>query len=561
MAFSQSVRKSQVPLKCNLCENDTIEWKCEDCGLLLCTNCSDTKHSKIKNAQNHKVIDIKQVGVYSEAVDFTNIKCKDHPGQLCCLFCTNCDSLVCPICIVKIHKKHDLIEISEGFYTNAERLKKGQNKIQTNRTTLATKKELLEQCKCRTNEKCTKVLQNIQNHGIALKKAVDKYIEELKNEVRENKKLITHQIDTDIDVILRSMKETDDKNNETEELIKASDIAKFFREVRRIEKSIEILVPKTQSSYNCISKFVPGEINQSNVGVLQRDDNPVKLSVALNIISEYQTEFTGVSDIIPCPDKSIWINCNKDEKLIKVKLEGNILNTLSSFKIDAYGIAVLPSNDILLSTAETSRLQQLSVTTGKLTDTVYDVAPLVPTVIHITSDNKIIVGGNNEELGRKAVFVMNKKGDHETVYEHDEYNQLIFKYPWSITCTSNCNIHVVDCHPDSDSGRVVVLGQGGDIINTYTGHTDVNKNIPFQPVRIVTTPRDKVVVVDFKTNVFHILNNAGEPLTQFNTKDNSINNPFSLAFTSTGQFYIGCTNPDSSTTKKAEIYHVTLSGC
>ncbi|XP_071171122.1 E3 ubiquitin-protein ligase TRIM45-like [Mytilus edulis] len=240
MAFSPSVRKSQVPVKCNLCENETIKWKCEDCGLLLCTYCKDTKHSKIKNAQNHMIVDIKRVGVHSEEVDCTNIKCKDHSGQLCCLFCINCDSLVCPICIAKIHKQHDLIEISEGFNTKIESLKKGLSKIQTNRTKLETKKEFVEQCKSRENEKFTKVIQNIQNHGKALKLTIDKYIEELKNEVNENQKAITLLIDTDLDVILRSMKETDDRNNETENLIKATDINKFFREVSQIEKSMEI---------------------------------------------------------------------------------------------------------------------------------------------------------------------------------------------------------------------------------------------------------------------------------------------------------------------------------
>ncbi|XP_076101046.1 uncharacterized protein LOC143070792 [Mytilus galloprovincialis] len=539
MASSQSVRKSQVPVQCNLCENETIKWKCEDCGLLLCTNCRDTKHLKIQNAQNHQVIDIKQVGVHSEEVDFSNIKCKDHTRQACCRFCTNCDSLVCPLCIAKIHKRHDLVEISEAFKTKIERLKKGQSKIQTNRTKLATQKVLLEQCKSRENDKYTKVIQTIQNHEKALKQTVDKYIEELNIEVSENHKVIMHSMDTDLDVILRSMKANDDKNNETKESIKATDIAKFFRKVSQIEKSLDIPIPKTQSSYNSIPKFVPGEITQSNVGVLQSDDNPIELTVALNIISEYQTELSIVTDIIPCCDKSFWINCKKDKKLMKVKPEGNNLKTFSSFNIKVYSMALLPSNDILLST-EGSRLQQLSVTTCKLTQTVYDVNPLGPTDIYITSDKKVAVGAYSNTLGRRAVYEMNEKGDHETVYEHDENNKPIFNYLSSITSTSNGNLHVADYKPGSDRGRVVVLGQGGDIINTYRGHADMNKDKPFKPVRIVTTTRDNVIVVDLNTEVFHILNNRGELLTHFNTKGNTRIHPYSLAFTSKGQLYIGC---------------------
>ncbi|CAC5398416.1 unnamed protein product [Mytilus coruscus] len=560
MAFSQSVSKSQVPVKCNLCENETIKWKCEDCELLLCTNCRDRKHSKIKNSQNHKIIDIKQVGVHSEKVDFSNIQCKDHFGQQYRLFCTTCDSLVCPICINKFHKIHDLIEISEGFNMKIEKLKKGQSKIQINKAKLATNKELLERCKSHENENYTEVIQNIQNHGNVIKQAVDKHIDELKNEVSENQKAIMYSIDTDLDVILRFMIEADDKNNETVDLIKATDIDKFFGEVHQIEKLIDIPVPKTQSSYNSIPKFVPGGITQSNVGVLQSDDSPVKLGVALDIISEYPTELSIVTDIIPCSDKSIWINCDIDEKLVKVKPEGNNLKIISSFNINIYGMAVLPSNDILLCIEGESSLIQLNSITGELTDSVYDVDPLVPTAIHITSGNKVVVGGNDDELGRRAVFVMDENGDHEIVYEHDKHNQPIFTYPQSINSTSNGNIHVVDCEADSDRGRVVVFGQGGDIINTYMGHININKDIPFTPVRIVTTPRDNVVVVDVGTEVFHFLNNTGKLLFHYNTKIMIRIHPYCLAFTPTGQLYIGCSRP-SSTAKKAKLYQVTLSGC
>ncbi|VDI56781.1 Hypothetical predicted protein [Mytilus galloprovincialis] len=561
MASSQSFRKCQVPVKCNLCENETIKWKCEDCGLLLCTNCRDRKHSKIKNSQNHKIIDIKQIGVHSEEVGFLNIKCTDHFGQLYCRFCTNCDSLVCPICISKIHKGHDLIEISEGFNMKIEKLERGQSKIQTNIAKLATKKELLEQCKSGENEKYTEVIQNIENHGNALKQTVDKHIEELKHEVSEYQKETMHSIDSDLDVIVKSMKQVEDKNNEIENFIKATDIAKFFQEVFQLENSLYIPTPRTKSSYNSIPKFVPGEITQSNVGVLQNEVSQVKLGVALQIISEYQTELSVVTDIIPCSDGAIWMNCDTDEKLVKVKSEGNNLNIVSSFKVNIYGMAILPSNEILLCIEGESTLKQLNSITGELTDAMYNVNPFVCTAVHITSGNEVVVGGNDDELGRRAVFVMNENGDHETVYEHDQQDQLIFTYPQSITSTNNGNIHVADSEVDSDRGRVVVLGQGGDIVNIYTGHININRDIPFTPVRIVTTPRDNVIVVDVGTEVFHILNSTGKLLFHYDTKVMKRIHPYCLAFTPTGQIYIGCSKPTSGKEKDSRLYQVTLSGC
>ncbi|XP_063431843.1 uncharacterized protein LOC134714487 [Mytilus trossulus] len=561
MASSQSFQKCQVPVKCNLCENETIKWKCEDCGLLLCTNCRDRKHSKIKNSQNHKIIDIKQIGVHSDQVDLLNIKCTDHFGQMCCRFCTICDSLVCPICISKIHKGHNLIEISEGFNMKIDKLERGQSKIQTNVAKLATKKELLEQCKSQENEKYTEVIQNIQSHGNSLKQTVDKHIEGLKHEVSEYQKATIHSIDTDLDVILNSMKQVEDKNNKIDDFIKTTDIAKFFHEVVQLENSLYIPIPRTKSSYNSIPKFVPGEITQSNVGVLQNEVSPVKLGVALQVISEYQTELSIVTDIIPCSDGSIWMNCDSDEKLVKIKPEGNNLNILSSFNINIYGMAILPSNDILLCIEGESTLKQLNSITGELTDTVYNVNPFVCTAIHITSGNKVVVGGNDDELGRTAVFVMNENGDHETVYEHDQLNQPILTYPQSITRTNNGNIHVADSEKASDQGRVVVLGQGGDIVNIYTGHTDINRDIPFTPVRIVTTPRDNVIVVDVGTEVFHILNNTGQLFFHYDTKIMKRIHPYCLAFTPTGQLFIGCSKSSRGQENESRLYQVTISGC
>lgn len=85
----------------------------------------------------------------------------------------------------------------------------------------------------------------------------------------------------------------------------------------------------------------------------------------------------------------------------------------------------------------------ISSITGKVTDTVYDIHPLRPLAIHITSVGQIIIGGGNKE-GRRAVFVINKNGTHEAVYDHDNHIPSIFKLPLNITTTSNGNIHVAD---------------------------------------------------------------------------------------------------------------------
>ncbi|VDI67612.1 Hypothetical predicted protein [Mytilus galloprovincialis] len=114
--------------------------------------------------------------------------------------------------------------------------------------------------------------------------------------------------------------------------------------------------------------------------------------------------------------------------LQRVKPEGTNLKVMSEFNIEVFGMAVTPSNQLLLCAKGKTRLQHIS-SSGDLTDSVYDVSPLLPIAIHVISDNKLIVGAGNDKLKRSAVIIMNKKGDKETVYEHDEHNQPLFNNP------------------------------------------------------------------------------------------------------------------------------------
>ncbi|XP_063435863.1 uncharacterized protein LOC134716785 [Mytilus trossulus] len=560
MAYSQSINKSQlqVPTNCHLCDTEkNIRWKCTDCGLFMCDKCKDERHCRIRNAQDHKVINIEDVDLNNEEIDLKNIQCSKHAEKSCRLFCKRCDSLVCPICVSEVHINHvnQLIEIREAYNTKIDRLKQGQSQIKMEKEKVITRKKLLEQHKNAENVKHSKVIQSIMNHGDLLKRTIDKYIQKLKNENDENIKTILKSIDTEIHTVSKSMREVYLKYNEIGDFLKTRDITKFFTDIRRIENSMEVKAPKTHSTYNSTPIFYSGEITQTNVGVLKK---PEKLLVSFHIIEEYLTELSAVSDIISYED-SIYINSALDNNVVKAEPKEKKLDVVSTLNLAVYGMAISPSNDLLLSVGK-SRLQQLNISTGELSDTVYNVKPLASTIIHITSNNKVIVGGVNDKLGRKAVFVMNEKGDHETVYEHDQHNQPILTYPRSITSTSTGNIHVVDREPGQE-GRVVVFEPGGEIINSYNGHQKINKLKSFKPNRIVTTKSDNVLVSEMNTNSLHILDSTGNLVSWYNTKDIGILHPVSLSFTQTGQLFIACGAEEGHTTKDAKIYKVTISGC
>lgn len=62
--MATSICKAQIPLWCQLCNiQGEIEWKCIECGLLMCDHCKTAVHSWIKTAEKHNIITIQEVGI------------------------------------------------------------------------------------------------------------------------------------------------------------------------------------------------------------------------------------------------------------------------------------------------------------------------------------------------------------------------------------------------------------------------------------------------------------------------------------------------------------------
>ncbi|XP_071165943.1 uncharacterized protein [Mytilus edulis] len=550
MASSQSVKKGQVPVNCKLCEtNRTIQWKCMDCSILMCGYCTDNVHSKFKNATDHKIINLKDVGMHREEMDFTNIKCAEHTEQLSCLYCSKCQILVCPTCITKIHKTHDFIELSDAYSMKVEILKKEHSEMQKSNSKMNVKKNQLINLVSAENIKYSKVREDILKNEKTVKEQVEKYSKELVDKLDQTQRTILTPVKSDLNAISLFINQTEDKINQVQDFIGISDAAEFFKEVMKMENFTEMPELQTKRSYSSSPKFVSGNLTQSNIGSY----------ISLVIINEYRTEHDQIILLSPCLDQSIWLSSGGSRVLQRVKLEENNLKIISQFNIDMFRMAVTPSKQLLLCLKGKTRLQQIS-STGELTDSVYDVTPFLPTAIHVISENKVIIGAYEYNQRRGAMIIMNKKGDKETVYKHDKQNQPLFRFLLHITSTSNGHIHVVDKISADFRGKVVILGQEGHIINQYTGHPTNNKSEPFKPVDIVTTPSDNVVVTDLNIPILHILNDNGHLISYFNTKDIGIECPISLAINTTGQLYIGCSRAAGTKTKDAKLYEINIDG-
>ncbi|XP_063409711.1 uncharacterized protein LOC134692972 [Mytilus trossulus] len=262
----------------------------------------------------------------------------------------------------------------------------------------------------------------------------------------------------------------------------------------------------------------------------------------------------------------MWMADNTGSKLQHVKLRENKTEVITSLNTQIWGMAKTHSNNILVTTGET-KLKLINAVTGEITDSKYDVKPLYPINVHVTSDHRVIIGAKSSGkilpvTGRRVVVVMDQEGKQLKEYEHDNHNKQLFTCPLCVTSTSNGNICVVDMLDYDFRGRVVVLSPGGDILGTYTGHPDVNtEEKPFEPKGILTTPSDNIVVTDVENHLLHILTDQGQIITYYNLSDIGILGPYFLALSTSGTIYIGCVNKRGSPdTTKAKLFELNFSG-
>ncbi|CAG2196641.1 unnamed protein product [Mytilus edulis] len=156
-----------------------------------------------------------------------------------------------------------------------------------------------------------------------------------------------------------------------------------------------------------------------------------KSEIKLEISKVYTTDLTNIHFIAVCSDGSMWMGDNVRSKLQHVKLRENRTEVITSLNTQIYGMAKTHSNNILVTTDET-KLKLINTMTGEITDSRYDVKPLYPISVHVTSDHRVIIGANHvEELlpitRQGVVIVMDQEGKQLKEYEHVNHKKQLFR--------------------------------------------------------------------------------------------------------------------------------------
>ncbi|CAC5390747.1 unnamed protein product [Mytilus coruscus] len=559
--------------------------------------CKDRVHQRIAN--DHRILDITGIGKQkgsNEIFTFSDVQCEVHSDQACCLYCTTCNTLICFKCSAKVHNGHELID--EEDYSKGKDKCKGMaySRIANDHRILDItsigkqegSKETFRfsdvQCEVHFDQACCLYCTTC-NTLICFKCSAkfhnghELIDEEDFNKGKDKCKGTVHsRIANDHRILdITSI----GKQEGSKETFRFSDVQ---CEVHFDQACcLYCTTCNTLICFKCSAKVHNGHelIDEEDYNKGKVEITPKQQSkIVFEISEEFTSDTTYLTNIVVLSNGSMWVGDNSKFKLQHVTLRGNSTEVIRSLNIKTDGMAKIHSNNILVTTDDETKLKLIDTITGQITDSVYDVKPLYPISIHVTSDHRVIIGAKSSgmlfpAIGRRAVIVLDQDGKQLEEYEHEKHNKRsvtlpkfltinknLFTYPRHITSTSNGNIFVVDRLDDDYRGRVVVLSQGGDILGTYTGLSEVNTdNDPFTPRGILTLPSDNIIVTDMDNHLLHILTDHGQIITYYTLQDMGIIYPYSLALSTTRTIYIGCVSekgcPD---TAKAKLYELEYPG-
>jgi len=105
--------------KCDECKQLPVQFICSKCDESYCQDCDEKLHNRSQKRKEHKRHPF--TGVEKVVNRFCSIK--GHEEVSISLLCLSCKKLFCSNCLLKEHKLHETVTLSEGAEHTLEALR------------------------------------------------------------------------------------------------------------------------------------------------------------------------------------------------------------------------------------------------------------------------------------------------------------------------------------------------------------------------------------------------------------------------------------------------------
>ena len=528
---------------------------------MMCQRCREKIHPKFPSANCHTIVDIKNVSKHS-----VELNCQVHGEQICCKFCKSCDKLVCPSCVSsKTHKKHELIEISEGREMKMKQIRNRQEVIVNDFQTIKEGEKELKRIKSLKIASYDKVKEEILNHDKAIVTAVKTHTDKLLCELDKKREDFCTSVDEEEKKVTETQKKLEEQRGKAQNVFQLSGNPNLFSDSDDLQKLMDIHTEPVKSDFNHqIPTFVPGDLSQisSLIGKLENTSNTGN---KIQVIKTFTSGVNHVNRIQVGQNGSLWISDRSLKLVQKINRVNNtqwLWDTLQE-QLTVEDMTINSAGNLMVSISNSSNLKLICHSSMLVSDSPYNVTQMQTAAVHaINHNNKILVGAVNfgslyPATGHRQIVLMDQTGRPVMVFQFDQNRRLLFTHPGRVTTNTQNTIAVIDWLGADGQGRVVILNQSGQLVNVYTGHRYKNGAGEFKPSDIFTSLSDNFVIAEPHTHMLHILNSSGQFIFHLSTASNEMDIKFlsCLSNSHNGELYIGCWGQNS----KAKIYVVKSS--
>ncbi|XP_063424038.1 uncharacterized protein LOC134707864 [Mytilus trossulus] len=562
MAFSQAVGIAQTSTVCQFCEESPeIKWKCVNCELFLCNLCCSKIHSKSKVSMEHEIVNLKDFGteiffMSVRKVDLDNMECTTHTKRKCIVYCKDCQSPACSKCLTETHKMHDYNAIDEVYSDIISRIRELLHKFESNHQSLNIETDKLQKQLEDGDKNFQETREIILQTERELKDAISKYTNNLLQELEAKWKPLENVIMKELSSLRTNADVLETRKKNLNQVLQSRHVEDIFSAGQTLYESLPNYSIKKIEPFN--ARFIP-----SNQHVTKGSQMIGYLYTVpeFELLDTYQSIYKSVTNILFSSDKTALIGSFNCQKLQNVQFENHCMKMKKVVNMKVYDMAKTMDGNILISAEE---FDLKIYNKDKKLMKFMSFAPLKTIGLHVTKDNKIIVGLVKNlmipvptDCIRKLV-VMNSDGDIQHSIEYDRDHQRLLTYPHRIN-SINDKIVVVDVINKEFEGRVVMLDHGGQLHWTFNGCKTINSDqIKFYPGDVAVTSTDMILVTDCENHLIHALNSVGEAIFYKEVKSLGIELPLSLSIDNNDVLWIGCNTCTEDTNSTANIMYVKL---
>ncbi|CAC5381844.1 TRIM56 [Mytilus coruscus] len=549
MADNISIAEAQMPQVCHMCEeNADIKFKCLDCAFLLCPRCRKL-HEKVRTKYVHQIIDLKDKRVISKDSKSNRvypIRCEFHADENYIMCCQECQQLVCATCILTMHQKHEMGDMTIILSSKVTKLKQYQETIDTTilpniSRNYARYDDLMEFHTKRVDIAKTGIL-DWKNYLIntvtkLLDKQAEKFCEQIDKNIDEIKQNILPQL-SELDDMKRHIKEV---RSEIELVTNSHDLTQMIN----LEKSMESSLKKVnaQKKKERTNYF---EFTQSELKIPKLGDLTLKAVFELQCTQSIETGLSCIDKMASYKHGELLVRNLELKNVCLLKTVHDKIIELQKWNIEVKDITALQTGEIIVILVDKPDLRLLPNKQHETiqvirdcADIFFDTAPQIPTALHTTRENNVII--STVETGRDwlpmddpckvEIIVITAKSD---IISRFIFDKDLFCFPNKITSIGT-DICIADSISDY-SGRLITLDNNGKVKWTY-GDNETNSVIIAD---MVSTPLYNIVLLDSCQSVLRVLNSKGAFLNTWNLRDFNVTDAYAMTVSMDEQILIGC---------------------